>query len=155
MHTCTLTLWVRSLRWDMKGRVLDFSIADGSGAISGDDGVRYRFVGSEWKSAGKLPNTGARVDFVATEDVASAVYLDPGSRASSAVLDDDRYNSLYCSSDERIILGLCGGLAHKFDVPVAAVRFAVFLSLFVVIGWLYFVGLFLPKLPTKDVPRPE
>jgi len=68
---------------------------------------------------------------------------------------DERYNSLYCSKDERIIFGLCGGLAHKFGVPVAAMRFMVFLSLFVFIGWFYFVGLFLPKLPTKGVPRPS
>ena len=66
---------------------------------------------------------------------------------------DERYNSIYCSKDERIIFGLCGGLAHKFNVPVAAVRFIVFLSLFFFIGFAYLAGLFLPKLPTKGVPR--
>jgi phage shock protein PspC (stress-responsive transcriptional regulator) len=68
---------------------------------------------------------------------------------------DERYNSIYCSKDERIVFGLCGGLAHKFGAPVAAIRFMVFLSLFVFIGWFYFVGLFLPKLPTKGVLRPN
>lgn len=67
---------------------------------------------------------------------------------------DERYNSLYCSKDERIIFGLCGGLAHKFNVPVAAVRFVVFLSMFFFVGFAYLVGLFLPKLPTKYLPRP-
>jgi len=67
---------------------------------------------------------------------------------------DERYSSFYCSSDEKKFLGLCGGLAHKFGLPLGATRFAAFLSMFVFIGWFYFAGLFLPKLPTKGVPRP-
>jgi phage shock protein PspC (stress-responsive transcriptional regulator) len=67
---------------------------------------------------------------------------------------DQRYNSFYCSSDDRKVLGLAGGLAHKFGVPSNAVRVLVFISLFFFIGWGYLVGLFLPKLPTKNVPRP-
>jgi phage shock protein PspC (stress-responsive transcriptional regulator) len=66
---------------------------------------------------------------------------------------DSRYHSLYCSSDEKVILGLCGGIAHKTGMPIAAVRFIAFISLFVFVGWLYFVGLFLPKLPTKFISR--
>ena len=77
----------------------------------------------------------------------------PSATAAEANLDE-RYDSIYCSSDDRKVLGLCGGLAHKYGLPVTAIRFAVFLSLFAMVGWLYFVGLFLPKLPTKGVPRP-
>jgi phage shock protein PspC (stress-responsive transcriptional regulator) len=82
----------------------------------------------------------------------------PASTVASRVATtnlDERYNSLYCSKDERIIFGLCGGLAHKFNVPVAAVRFMVFLSMFFFVGFAYFIGLFLPKLPTKGIPRPS
>jgi hypothetical protein len=43
---------------------------------------------------------------------------------------DERYGSLYCSSDERVVFGLAGGLAHKFGVPVGVVRFLVFISMF-------------------------
>lgn len=67
---------------------------------------------------------------------------------------DERYNSFYCSSDDRYILGLAGGLAHKFGVPASAMRVLIFISLFFMVGWAYLVGLFLPKLPTKGVPRP-
>jgi phage shock protein PspC (stress-responsive transcriptional regulator) len=64
-------------------------------------------------------------------------------------MNTNEYPSIYCSSDDRMILGLCGGLAHKFNVPVAAVRFMAFLSMFFFVGFAYLVGLFLPKLPTK------
>lgn len=67
---------------------------------------------------------------------------------------DKRYNSLYCSSDERIVLGLAGGLAHKYGLPVGVVRVFVVISMFFAIGFAYLAGFFLPKLPTKGVPRP-
>ena len=68
---------------------------------------------------------------------------------------DERYASFYCSSDQKMVFGLCGGLAHKFGVPPAAMRLLIFISLWFVVGWLYIVGLFLPKLPTKNVRRPR
>ena len=66
---------------------------------------------------------------------------------------DRRYASLYCSSDEKVILGFCGGLAHKLGLPVMAIRVAVFISFFIFIGWFYFIGIFLPKLPTRTIRR--
>lgn len=60
------------------------------------------------------------------------------------------YESIYCSSDDKYLLGLCGGLAHKFGVPVALVRLVFFASSWFFIGWIYFVGFFFPKLPTKN-----
>jgi phage shock protein PspC (stress-responsive transcriptional regulator) len=77
----------------------------------------------------------------------------PSARAAESNLDE-RYDSIYCSSDEKKVLGLCGGLAHKFGLPLTALRFVVFLSMFAFVGWFYLAGLFLPKLPTKGVPRP-
>ncbi len=53
------------LGWEMKGNILDFSIADGTGVITGEDGNRYRFEGREWKSAARQPTAGLPVDFVA------------------------------------------------------------------------------------------
>jgi phage shock protein PspC (stress-responsive transcriptional regulator) len=78
---------------------------------------------------------------------------DTNTSEQSRIPTDPRYRSIYCSSDEKKVLGLCGGLAHKTGLPVAAVRFITFICLFFVIGWVYFVGIFLPKLPTKNVPR--
>jgi phage shock protein PspC (stress-responsive transcriptional regulator) len=67
---------------------------------------------------------------------------------------DQRYNSIYCSSDERIVFGLAGGLAHKYGLPVGVVRVLVVVSMFFAIGFAYFAGIFLPKLPTKGIIRP-
>jgi phage shock protein PspC (stress-responsive transcriptional regulator) len=139
----------------MKGKLLDFSIADGKGLISGDDGNRYTFLSKEWKARAH-PVAGARVDFDVDGKTAVGVYVDddiPPAKSSGPAKLDERYSSLYCSSDEKFLFGLCGGLAHKYGLPTAAMRLIVFLSLFFFVGWLYLVGIFLPKLPTKGVPR--
>jgi len=58
------------------------------------------------------------------------------------------YDGFYCSSDDKVILGVCGGLAHKFGISTIIVRIA---ALFIP-GWpLYFIGFVLPKLPTKNL----
>lgn len=62
---------------------------------------------------------------------------------------DPRYGWLYRSSDDRMVLGVCAGLAHKWSVPVPAVRVAVALLFPLLMGWAYFLGAFLPSLPTK------
>ena len=61
------------------------------------------------------------------------------------------YDGFYRSSDEKVVLGLCGGLSHKFGIQLGLVRMLVIFSMFFFIGWLYFGGLFIPKLPTKNV----
>jgi TM2 domain-containing membrane protein YozV len=58
----------------MKGQVLDYSIQNNSGVISGADGSRYTFVGSEWKGD-KTPSRGMAVDFDAQGTSAVAIYL--------------------------------------------------------------------------------
>ena len=65
---------------------------------------------------------------------------------------DSRYNSVYCSSDDKVFLGVAGGLAHKLNLPSPAVRFILFLVFWsgVAIPF-YFVGFFLPRLPTLNV----
>ena len=65
---------------------------------------------------------------------------------------DSRYNSVYCSSDDKVFLGVAGGLAHKLNLPSPAVRFILFLVFWsgVAIPF-YFVGFFLPRLPTLHV----
>lgn len=70
---------------------------------------------------------------------------------------DPRYGWLYRSSDERMVLGVCAGLAHKWKVPVMAVRVAIVLLLPLLMGWAYFLGAFLPALPTRssNVMAPE
>jgi TM2 domain-containing membrane protein YozV len=58
---------------DMKGRILDFSVQKGSGEISGDDGYRYTFMGSQWRG-GAVPASGTGVDFQIEGTEAVAVY---------------------------------------------------------------------------------
>ena len=58
----------------MKGKILEYSVQQNTGLISGDDGVRYSFVGAEWK-APSYPSVGSVVDFEVIENKASGVYL--------------------------------------------------------------------------------
>jgi len=62
-----------------------------------------------------------------------------------------KYEGFYRSSDDKVIFGFCGGLAHKFGMETSVVRVLTFISAWFLIGWLYFVGPFLPKYPTKNL----
>ncbi|HAT14853.1 MAG TPA: hypothetical protein DGO89_10655 [Microcoleaceae bacterium UBA9251] len=46
----------------MRGTVLSFSIQANQGFISGDDGKRYNFLGSDWNLS-NTPTQGVKVDF--------------------------------------------------------------------------------------------
>ncbi|MFN3289243.1 MAG: DUF805 domain-containing protein [Acinetobacter sp.] len=68
----------------MKGTLLDFNIQLNEGAISGEDGKRYSFFGSEWKEQ-VAPSRGQQVDFVVNElNQATAIYLTAYSQHSNA-----------------------------------------------------------------------
>ena len=57
----------------MNGTILDYTVQTNSGLITGDDGNRYNFVGTEWKDEA-IPNRGMRVDFEAQGGDAVAIY---------------------------------------------------------------------------------
>ena len=59
----------------MKGKLLDFSIQNSSGIISGDDGKRYNFNSSEWKSDNN-PVGGQIVDFSIDGENATSIYVE-------------------------------------------------------------------------------
>ena len=67
----------------MKGQILDYSIQLSSGTISGMDGKRYQFAGSEWKGAG-MPIRGMTVDFDVEGNLAKVVYIAIGSASTSS-----------------------------------------------------------------------
>jgi len=67
----------------MKGNVLDYSVQSNSGVISGADGSRYTFVGSEWKGDA-TPSRGMAVDFDVQGTNAVAVYRALAGAGSSA-----------------------------------------------------------------------
>lgn len=58
----------------MKGRVLGFSTEEAGGAISGEDGKRYKFRSDAWKGP-KPPKPGEEVDYeIAADGTASEIY---------------------------------------------------------------------------------
>jgi len=65
----------------MKGQVLDYSVQTNSGIISGQDGARYTFAGSEWKGD-VTPSRGMFVDFDLQGTSAVGVYRALGSAGS-------------------------------------------------------------------------
>ena len=69
----------------MKGQILDFSIQNDGGLISGEDGKRYPFKSEEWKEQG-IPTRGMKVDFDVDEDgQAVAVYKALGASPTGGV----------------------------------------------------------------------
>ena len=66
-------------------------------------------------------------------------------------------DGFYCSSDQKLHQGLCGGLAHRYGIPVIVVRVIVgglVLSSGFLVGLAYgSAAAALPKVPTKGVPR--
>ena len=68
----------------MRGQVLGFDYRTGLGEISGDDGQRYKFVGTEWRPQSQ-PKPGEKVDFEPGADEARAIYsLRPASPFASS-----------------------------------------------------------------------
>ncbi|WP_331774133.1 DUF805 domain-containing protein [Sulfurospirillum sp. 1612] len=61
----------------MKGKILDFNAQSREGVISGDDGQRYTFLMQEWQSAQIRPTIGQYVDFVAQNNIATSIYVEP------------------------------------------------------------------------------
>jgi len=59
----------------MKGKILDYSIQNSSGIISGEDGNRYEFTNAEWKND-KAPKVNQRIDFEADGKNAKGIYLE-------------------------------------------------------------------------------
>lgn len=59
----------------MKGSILAVDFQANEAVITGDDGTRYKFANSEWKSP-EAPARGQRVDFVVADGRAVEVYIE-------------------------------------------------------------------------------
>jgi len=151
----------------MKGKLLDFSIAENLGLISGDDGNRYAFAGKEWK-AKDLPVAGRRVDFQADGANAIGVYLDlpatdsPSRPAPSAgpldesllpSIHDAGCPSFYRSADENMLGGVCAGLARKWNLTILPMRILTAFAIVISYGFglLAYIAcwVFLPRCRTR------
>lgn len=85
--------------------MLDYSVQENSGVISGADGSRYTFAGSEWKGD-VTPSRGMHVDFDVQGEKAVAVYRALGGSSGTG-------------GKKKTTAGICailvGGLGvHKF-----------------------------------------
>lgn len=89
----------------MKGQILDYSVSSNTGTITGVDGSRYYFPGSEWKGTA-VPARGMSVDFEAEGTQARAVYMGLGSPATAGS------KSKVAAGILAILLGGIG--VHKF-----------------------------------------
>lgn len=59
----------------MRGKVLTFSEADGTGLVAGDDGQRYAFARSALQGGASSVVAGAEVDFQVENGAAVSVYV--------------------------------------------------------------------------------
>lgn len=95
----------------MKGKILDYSIQNSSGIISGDDGNRYEFLNVEWKSD-KLPKINQKVDFIIDGNNAKGIYLEN----SSIQLDTNELKSKLSEirNSEKVNSVISNGIQNKF-----------------------------------------
>lgn len=99
----------------MKGQVLEFSVQTNSGLISGEDGARYSFSGSEWHSGSSgFPTAGMRVDFEIYEDIAVEVFPDTQSQVSAAVVIKGRVLDYSVQTNSGLISG-DDGVRYSFS----------------------------------------
>lgn len=77
----------------MRGKILDFSIQENTGYISGEDGKRYSFIGAEWKEACS-PQKGDDADFdVDSSGSATKIFLSLSANNSApANTEEEGYN---------------------------------------------------------------
>lgn len=148
----------------INGALLEFSIQENRGIILGDDGRRYQFVGSEWKlTIPPAPNM--RLNFEVASGTARSIFAQPGTASASrpSILSRPSGGStkLYRSIDDKILGGICSGVAHLYNYDKMIVRvIAVVILVFPLTGWAaliaYIVGwCSLPAVPTKGVSPPN
>lgn len=122
----------------MKGSLLSFNVAESRGVISGDDGKRYSFPSTEWQEEAIL-RKGMKLDFLTTGNEASEVYL-----VSEPSIFEVSGEGWYKSSDQKLLAGVCSGLAHKFDVSVLGMRITtLLLTLFFLFPLIIYIVLWL------------
>lgn len=124
----------------MRGEILDFDDAAGTGRISGDDGVRYRFSRANLGGA-VAPHAGARVDFVASgEEATDVIVLAAATAGSSAGL---------AAPGAGVPVGAInwGQLFFSFEGRTRRSHFwiawLILLGVGVVLGWLPLLGMLL------------
>ncbi len=109
----------------MRGNVIDFTIQQNSGVISGDDGNRYQFEGSAWRDSAP-PARGVKVDFQVSGTNAIDIYRALG---TTALADGGDAKNKTTAGLLAILLGAFG--VHKFylgDTTAGGITLAVSLG---------------------------
>jgi len=114
----------------IKGTVLSFNIQNGTGLISGMNGVRYNFVTANWGSPTVPPSTGQQVEFEANGSDAMHIFPAHGHSGNAGSSD------FYRSSDNVLVSGVCAGLAHKWNTDPILIRIAM---VFLPFGWIFYI----------------
>jgi len=112
----------------MKGKILDYTIQESQGVISGNDGKRYTFDNTAWKG-GIVPAKGQIVDFEINNNTAKDIYPD----SSTMLLNTEQIKTAMNSiKDSQIVKKtLESGVQNKFGFTLSIMML---------------VGLFLPIL---------
>lgn len=103
----------------MKGQILGYDKHSQTGVISADNGQRYNFNISEWKTLDE-PKVGMFIDFVEQNTEAKDIYVHIGNNTQITTTDDNKQKEI----PSRVVAGLwalfLGGLgAHKFYLGYA------------------------------------
>ena len=112
----------------MKGQVLDYSVQNNSGVISGDDGNRYSFTGDSWQE-NNAPQRGMRVDFDPDGSIATGIYADTELAVPTTASGGTASKSKVAAGLLAIFLGGLG--IHKFYLGYAGAG-ALYLALWLV-----------------------
>ncbi|MDQ6990774.1 MAG: TM2 domain-containing protein [Mariprofundaceae bacterium] len=115
----------------MKGIILGYYTEKGSGAISGDDDVRYKFTTDDFMGQ-ESPVVGATVDFEVNDGKAKDIYPLTGASSSSAASEAPTASEAP-GKKSKVVAGLLGiflnGLGiHKFYLGHSGVGLIMLLS---------------------------
>ena len=135
------------------GFIIDFSIKNGYGLISGDDGNRYYFYGNSWNSS-ENPTEGMRVEFNIRENEALSIYKDfrknsktnspsepTGSKTKKNNVNTDAIKALYIIGSFFPIVGWIGAFYLLIKGEEMHALGVGALSLFMFFFWIGFFGM--------------
>lgn len=109
----------------MQGKILDYSVQSSSGIISGNDGNRYTFENSQWKSD-KSPSVNQIVDFEIEGSNAIGIYLDSSSSNFNTdelkeKMSDIKNSDTVKNAQSNINNALKDGVQNKFGFIVSII----------------------------------
>ncbi len=115
----------------MKGKILNYDTSSQTGIISGDDGNRYHFSHSEWKSK-EMPTSNYVVDFEVSEKNAVDIYKIGNNMLHHTNINQEKSQKKIISALLALFLGVLG--VHKFYLGYKKQGF-IMLGAFI-FGWI-------------------